>query len=146
MTESSELEYSVAVEWEGAQRYRGGVPGGPTMLLDGSREDAPSPVEALLVALASCSAIDVVDILEKRRTPAAALKVSVDFARAPEPPRRVTAARLRFAVEVGSARHHVERAVELSIQKYCSVASTFAADTAISWTVDVAPPDTDAGG
>lgn len=141
MADRSELEYSVEVEWEGAKRYRGGAPDGPTMLLDGGRDAAPSPVEALLVALASCSAIDVVEILEKRRTPASGLRVAVDFARAANPPRRVTAARLRFSVRVDSAPHHVERAVELSLAKYCSVSSTFASDTEISWAVEVTPAE-----
>ena len=63
-------EYPIEVVWEGGKRYRGGKPGGPTLVVDGDREAGPSPVEALIVALGSCSAIDIVEILEKRRTPA----------------------------------------------------------------------------
>lgn len=137
-------ETPLEVVWEGGRRYRGGRPNGPTLLLDGDRQAAPGPVDAVLVALASCSAIDVVDILEKRRTPAAALGVRVEFARAPQPPRRLTEVRLAFRIATASERHHVERAIELSLEKYCSVASSLAPDTSITWTLQVELPGTHA--
>lgn len=129
------------IVWEGGKRYRGGRPGAPTLLVDGEREAAPSPVEALLVALGSCSAIDVVEILEKRRTPASHLEVRVEFARAEHPPRRVTAARVVYRVATDSELHHVERAVELSFQKYCSVSTSLAPDTELTWAVEVRPAE-----
>jgi putative redox protein len=94
----------------------------------------------MMIAFASCSAIDVVDILEKRRTPAASLRVEVEFERAATPPRRVLAARLRWIVETASDRTHVERAVDLSVRKYCSVAASLAPDIALSWEVEVRRP------
>jgi putative redox protein len=133
MPEGVAVEYPVEVVWEGGRRYRGGPAGGPTHLVDGNREQAPSPVDSLVVALASCSAIDVVDILEKRRTPAASLSVSVRFSRAPSPPRRLTDAHLTFTVSTESERTHVERAIELSMEKYCSVANSLATDTRLTW-------------
>lgn len=141
MPEGVASEYPIEVVWEGGMRYRGGRPGGPTVLVDGERAEAPSPVEALLVSLASCAAIDVVEILAKRRTPASALSVRADFSRAAEPPRRLTDVHLRFEVETTSERSHVERAVELSFSKYCSVASTFAPDTRLTWQVALAGGD-----
>jgi putative redox protein len=127
----------IQVVWEGGKRYRGGPAEGPTLLLDGDREQAPSPVDSLLVALASCSAIDVVEILEKRRTPPSSLRVEVEFERAPTPPRRLTNVRLRYQVATASERQHVERAVQLSFDKYCSVATSLAPDTHMSWTVEL---------
>ena len=138
-------EYPIEVIWEGGKRYRGGKPGGPTLLVDGDREAAPSPVEALIVALGSCSAIDIVEILEKRRTPAERLEVRVDFARADSPPRRVTAAKLRFVVATASEPSHVERAAALSFEKYCSVATSLAPDTELTWEVQVEPVGVRAG-
>ncbi len=132
----------IEVVWEGERRYRGGPTGGPTLLVDGERQAAPSPVDSLLVALASCSAIDVVEILEKRRTPPSALRVEVEFERAPSPPRRLMAVRLRYRVATASERQHVERAVQLSFDKYCSVATSLALDTRISWTVEMESPPT----
>ena len=137
MPEGVPVEYPVEVTWEGGMRWRGGPGGGPSLVVDGRREEAPSPVDALIVSMAACSGIDVVDYLEKRRTPPSSASVSVRFSRAPSPPRRVTAAHLVFRVATESPREHVERAVQLSFEKYCSVSSTFAPDTEISWEVEL---------
>ena len=134
-------EYPIEVVWEGGKRYRGGKPGGPTHLVDGERQVAPSPVEGMLVALGACSSIDVVEILEKRRTPPTSLSVRVDFARAPTPPRRLTAARLVFRVATASERPHVERAIQLSFEKYCSVATSLAPDTVLEWSLELVGPE-----
>jgi putative redox protein len=140
MPEGVPAEGSIEVVWEGERRYRGGPAGGPTHLLDGGRGVAPSPVDAVLVAMASCSAIDVVDYLEKRRTPPTSLSVSVRFSRAPSPPRRLTAVELAFRVATGSERPHVERAIQLSFEKYCSVSASLAPDTRIDWTLELEAP------
>jgi putative redox protein len=92
-----------------------------------------------VVALASCSAIDIVDYLEKRRTPPSSMRVTVGFSRAPSPPRRITAAELVFHVASDSTQEHADRAAQLSFEKYCSVASTFAPDTEITWRVELSP-------
>ena len=139
MPEGVPVEYPIEVQWEGGRRYRGGPAGGPTLLVDGERREAPSPVDALVVAIASCSAIDVVDYLEKRRTPAESLRVSVRFSRAPNPPRRLTDVHLTFHVSTASERDHVERAVQLSMDKYCSVSNSLAPDTRLGWSVELEP-------
>src|SRR5262249_12776044 len=105
----------------------------------GNREVAPSPVDTLVVALASCSVVDVVDYLEKRRTPPSSLSISVRFSRAPTPPRRLTDAHLTFRVASDSSREHVERAIQLSFDKYCSVANSLAPDTRLGWSLELEP-------
>jgi len=137
MVEGIASEYTIEVAWEGGMRYQGGTSGGTTMLLDGERKVAPSPVDAILVALASCSAIDVVEILNKRRTPPESVRVAVEFSRAAEPPRRITRVHLHFHVTAASERVHVERAIALSFEKYCSVSASLAPDTEISWDLDL---------
>lgn len=139
MPEGVPVEYPIEVVWEGERRYRGGPAGGPTLVVDGDRGVAPSPVDTLVIALASCSAIDVVDYLEKRRTPASSLSVSVRFSRAPQPPRRLTDAHLTFRVASDSPREHVERAVQLSFDKYCSVANSLAPDTTLGFSIELDP-------
>jgi putative redox protein len=138
MPEGVPSEYPIEVVWEGGMRYRGGPPGGPTMLVDGEKGAAPSPVDALLVAIASCSAIDVVDYLEKRRTPPSSCSVSVSFSRAPNPPRRLTDLHLTFRVAADTTKEHADRAAELSFDKYCSVATSLAPDIRLGWTVELA--------
>ena len=139
MPEGVPAQYAIEMEWDGEERWRGGPAGGPTLLVDGSRQAAPSPVDALLVSLAACSAIDVVDYLEKRRTPASSAGVSVRFSRAPTPPRRLTDVHLTFRVAADSTREHVERAAQLSIEKYCSVANSLAPDIRVGWEIELSP-------
>jgi len=139
------VDYPMEVAWEGGQRFRGGRPGGPTIVLDGDREAGPGPVDGVIIALASCSAIDVVEILAKRRTPATRLDVRVRFARAAQAPRRLTAIHLVFHVVTDSAAHHVARAVELSVQKYCSVVHSLKEDIDLQWEVEVEPAEAAAG-
>ncbi len=139
MPEGVPSEYPIEVVWEGGMRYRGGAPAGPAMLLDGDKAAAPSPVDALVVAIASCAAIDVVEYLEKRRTPPSACSVSVSFSRAPTPPRRLTDVHLTFRVAADTTQEHADRAAELSFTKYCSVATSLAPDTRLGWTVELSP-------
>lgn len=103
------------------------------MIIDGNREAGPGPVEALLGSLAACSAIDVVDYLEKRRTPASRLDIAVVAERNATPPRRVIRARLEFTIDGDSIdATHAERSIALAFSTYCSVAATFARDVELS--------------
>jgi putative redox protein len=140
MPDGVPVEYPIEVEWEGEMRLRGGPAGGPTLLVDGKRAESPSPVDALVVSIASCSAIDVVDYLEKRRTPPTAASVSVRFSRAAQPPRRLTDLHLTYRVSTDSPLEHVERAVQLSFDRYCSVAASLAPDIRTSWEIEISPP------
>ena len=126
----------VHVEWAGEHRFDVGRPGGPTVRLDGHAVAGPSPVDALLCALAACTAVDVVDILAKRRTPVERLGINVTATRVTTIPRRLEHVLLEYDVAgAGIERTHAERAVELAITKYCSVRDSLAPDIEIEWTV-----------
>ena len=60
---------TVRAVWVGDHRFDAGRVGGPSARFDGSGESGQTPPDALLSALATCSAVDLVDILAKRRTP-----------------------------------------------------------------------------
>jgi putative redox protein len=141
MPEGVRSPHPIDVVWEGGKRFRGGIPGGPTLVMDGDRTVAPSPVDSLLVSLATCSGIDVVEILEKRRTPVTSLSIRLEFSRAPNPPRRLTEVVASFKVQTASDRHHVERALDLSFEKYCSVTNSLAPDIIFTWFLEVIPLD-----
>lgn len=97
--------------------------------IDGNSKMAPSPVETLLGSIGCCAGSDVVDILTKQRTAPRRLEVDVLATRRAEHPRRVIALEVTFAVEGGGLeRAQVERAIALSIEKYCTVAATLAGD------------------
>ncbi|MEX1183742.1 MAG: OsmC family protein [Gemmatimonadota bacterium] len=129
----------IAVDWNGEGRFTGTTPDGATLELNTNRGGAPGPVQALIISLASCLAIDVVEILAKRRTPAASLRVEVEYDRAETAPRRLTAVDLRFIVETASEAVHVERAVEMVLDRYCSVASSLDPAIPITTRVEVLP-------
>ena len=104
------------------------------ILVDGDGRTGPSPVESLLIALASCMAADIVDIGGKMRLPIESLTVRATGMRNPEPPRRYLSAVLRFTVggvaDVDAPK--LTRALELSEEKYCSVMHTLRRDMEVT--------------
>jgi putative redox protein len=129
----------VTVRWEGAHRFDGGRPGSAaTIRLDASGATGPSPVDALLCALAGCTGVDIVDILEKRRTPVTSLDIAVTGQRADATPARLTAIALRYRIGgAGIERVHAERAIELAVTKYCSVRDSLDPAMGITWTLEL---------
>ena len=96
----------------------------------GGRNLGPSPMELVLLGTGGCTAFDVLDILRKSRQPVSDCWVELEAERAAEPPRVFTRITMRFVVTgSGLGRAAVERAVELSAEKYCS-ASIMLAKTA----------------
>lgn len=126
----------VDVQWVGALAFEAGRPGGPVVCIDGDAQTGPSPFDLLLSAIATCSAVDVVTILEKQRTPAQALRIRVEAHRVESIPRRLASAILHFTISApGTTIEKAARAVELSVAKYCSVRSSLIADASVTWTV-----------
>ena len=114
--------------WRGEHRFDAG-PEGRTAPVDADSKTAPGPVETLLNALATCSAVDVLDVLTKRRTPAERLVVNVTATRRTEAPRRVERVDVEFVIDgEGILVEHAERAIQLSFEKYCTVAASLAPD------------------
>ena len=102
---------------------------GRVHLIDGNSKLAPSPVETLLGSLGTCAGSDVVDILTKQRTAPRKLEVDVVAMRRSEHPRRVLSLEVTFTIEGREIeRAQAERAVALSVEKYCTVAATIAGD------------------
>jgi len=124
--------------WQGGHAFSGGRPGGPSITLDGDATRGPSPVDTLLLALAACTGYDIVDIMEKRRTPLSRLDIGVHGERFDGVPGRVTRVTLTYDVAgEGVEATHVERAVELAVTKYCSVRDTLDANLPIETVVRV---------
>ncbi|MDE3127164.1 MAG: OsmC family protein [Gemmatimonadota bacterium] len=118
--------------WQGEHRFDAGRVGKPQIRIDGHAETGPGPVDVLLTAVATCSGIDVVDILAKRHTPVAALEVEVVGERRAAHPRRLLAIDVTYHVTGAEVeRVHAERAVALSLERYCSVSSSLAPDIVV---------------
>jgi putative redox protein len=91
------------------------------------------PSELLLVALASCSAYDVVDILEKKRVDLEKLEVTVSKVQDQDPPWTFREIHLDYLLEgSGLTEKGVEQAIQLSLEKYCSVAATISGKAEIT--------------
>ncbi len=109
------------VTWVTDQQFDGGrASGGPTIHLDGRGATGPSPVDALVIALAGCTGVDIVDILAKRRTPVESLRMELTGERANATPARISAVDIQYYIKgAGIERVHAERAIELAVTKYC---------------------------
>ncbi len=83
------------------------------------------PSELMLVALASCTAVDVVEILTKKRTPLESLEIEVDGQQDSDPPWTFRKIHVHYKLRgQGLTDKSVAQAIELSEEKYCSVAAT----------------------
>lgn len=119
------------LRWTGQDLvFRGSAGGAPELVVDSANTAGTSPMGLLLLSLAGCMAVDVVMILEKGRVPLDGVEVRIDGTRADDPPRRYESIRLTYRFS-GPAAHHeakVQRAVDLSRDRYCSVLHTLRPD------------------
>ncbi|HET9439013.1 MAG TPA: OsmC family protein [Longimicrobiales bacterium] len=125
----------VALRWTGAGlQFEAEHPSGNAFKLDGDGRQSHSPVQALALALAGCTAADVVDIATKMRVPFKELHVEVEADRNAEPPRYFQAVRMVFHVTGVAAEDEgkIQRALDLSHEKYCSVLHSLRKDISIS--------------
>lgn len=111
------------VSWVAGMKFVGESESGHRVILDGANPgEGASPMELLLLAVGGCSSIDVVSILEKGRQPVTACHVEVSGERVESVPRVFEKIHLHFVVTgQGLMEKQVARAVDLSLEKYCSV-------------------------
>ncbi len=116
-----------AVVWRGGLQFEGIAPSGQRLILDSAPEAGGTgaglrPVELVLLALAGCTAMDVISILRKKRQEVTGFEVRVRGERAQEHPRVYTHITLEYIVRGRNiSPEAVARAITLSEEKYCSV-------------------------
>lgn len=114
------------IEWLDEVSFEAQSGSGHRLILDGApehggRNAGMRPMEAVLIGMGACSAFDVVSILKKARQAVSDCVVELEADRAETPPKVFTRVRMRFVVSgTGLKRAAVERAVNLSADKYCS--------------------------
>jgi len=97
----------------------------------GGRNLGPRPMETVLAGTGGCTAYDVITILRKARQPVKGCALDIDAERAPQDPKVFTRIHFHFVLTgTGIDRKHVERAIQLSAEKYCS-ASIMLGKTAV---------------
>jgi putative redox protein len=111
------------VTWQHEQQYDAESASGHHVVMDGNQAHlaGASPMEFVLMALCSCTSVDVVSILNKKREPLTSLLVSAVAEQAPEAPRVFTHIKLTYQIGGKVSEKAAEDAVALSKNKYCSV-------------------------
>jgi putative redox protein len=128
----------IVLAWQEGLSFRGGEPGGASILIDGNNAAGPGPMVTLLLAAASCTGSDVVVILQKMQVAFTTLSLEVSGIRREAEPRRYTA--IHFDYRIGGAGidpAKARRAIDLSIEKYCSVIHSLAPDVAITYALSL---------
>ena len=111
--------------WTGARTFMGQTESGHSIVIGTAHDDTPKPgpsaMELVLMGAGSCSAWDVVSILEKSRQNVEDVIVEMEGDRAEDPPKVFTRIHLHFIVKGrGLDPARVDRAIKLSVEKYCS--------------------------
>lgn len=140
-------DVSIKLNWDGDLKFTGISSNGHQTKIDGDKESGPTPMEVLLEAIGSCSAVDVVVIMEKVRTPLERLEIKLDGHRHNPEPRYYTDVQIYFdAWGEGINPDKLERAINLSIVKYCSVFHSLRADINFDVGYRIHSPGSDAAG
>jgi putative redox protein len=129
---------TATLTWQGDLRFHAATPRS-NIILDSESTAGPSPPEALAMALAGCMAIDVADVVIKGRYSLTALEAKIVGQRRDEPPRHFISFTLHFALTGNVPAHAVERAIQLSRDKYCSVWHSLRQDLDLHTSFEVAP-------
>lgn len=127
-----------SAKWTDAERFIGAASSGHAIVIDaGSEKTANGPMELVLMGLCSCTAVDVVSILRKKREPFTSVEVHADSERAPEPPKVYTKIKLTYKIGGKVNRKSVEDAVRLSVEKYCSVEAMLKKTAEITFEIEL---------
>jgi putative redox protein len=132
-----------SVRWIGEQKFVGTGESGHAVAFDSDRQSntAPGPMEMVLLALGSCTATDMVQILEKKRQKLQALEVVCAGERAAKPPRVWVKLEVVFKLRGEVDAVAVKHAMELTKEKYCSVAAMLRKTAEITWRYEILPAE-----
>ncbi len=128
----------ISVNWQQGLKFTGISRFGHQISTDASREaggnqDGYQPVELLMFALAGCTGIDVINIGRKMRLDITGLRITVNYDQKEDSPKVIAKAHLDYAINGKDLDpQKIERAIQLSEEKYCSVGATLAGVTKIT--------------
>lgn len=129
--------------WRNGMTFDGTTTTGHHIVIDAlpptGSDNGPKPIELLLTALAGCTAMDVLSILQKKREPVEGLQVLVNGERCHEHPRIYTDIEIVYYVRGNVNPASVARAIELSETKYCGVSAMLGHSAKIQTRFEVDP-------
>lgn len=106
--------------------------------IDGNRKEGPNPKALLLSAIAACSGIDVVDILEKMRIEFSDLTIDVETEQTTEHPRVFKDIWVTYKIKTaGENEDKVKKAIDLSLEKYCGVSAMLKKNSPIHYKLEL---------
>jgi putative redox protein len=129
----------VELDWDAELRFRA-VAGANRLTIDSDGAAGPSPMQALALALAGCMGVDLIHILTRGRHDLRAVHARLAGHRADTEPQRFVSIALHFTVTGDVAASHVQRAIDLSRDKYCSVWNSLRQDIRFEVTYDITTP------
>ena len=106
---------------------------------DKAGDTGPKPIELMAIALAGCTAFDVVNILRKKRQEVTGYEVKVEAEQTPDPPQVFTKVRIHHIVSGDVAENALQDAIHLSETKYCSVGAMVQLSAEIETTYEIIP-------
>jgi putative redox protein len=131
------------IKWAGGLRFIGTGGSGHSVVIDSDKETGLSPMEMLLLSTGSCACIDLVMILKKARQKVIDVEVEVGGERRDEFPRYFTEIEMHFIVKgVDIKEHHVARAIDLAMEKYCSASAQLGALANINTSYEIVAAET----
>lgn len=129
---------TIVLDWLGGMRFSGGAPEGPRTFVDADGEAAPGPLLSLLIAAASCAGADIVSLLPKMQVSLKEFRTTLQGVRRPEHPKRFVSLHFTFRLRGdGLDEIKARRAIDLSIQKYCSVLNSLNPDIPVTYDLDL---------
>ena len=127
---------NASAKWIKDQQFAATSESGHHITFDVARADGPTPMEAVLMALCGCTAVDVVSILTKKREPFTGLEVRATAEKAPHSPSVFTHIRLIYRVSGKVNEKAMQDAVHLSKEKYCSVSAMLEKTAKIDFVIE----------
>jgi putative redox protein len=128
--------YSLSLDWLGDLKFKNS-PHSPEIELHSSTPGVTSPTQALAYAVMGCMAMDVVHVIQKGRHDLRSMSVRFRGERASEYPKRYTGMTLHFEIHGPVPPAVVERAIELSRTKYCSVWNSIRTDVTLETSFEI---------
>ncbi len=131
------------IEFAGGVRFNADSGSGHRLILEGAPEAGGEnggmrAMEAVLLGMGGCSAYDVVQILRKQKREPASLTIEMDAQRSDQVPMVFTEIHLKYRVcGDGITQRQVKRAIELSLEKYCSVTRMLASTAEVTYEFEV---------
>ena len=136
---------NVSVRWTDGMQFVGLSGSGHAVVMDASEANggfgsAAGPMEMVLMGLAGCSGIDVIHILKKKRVEFDGLVIDIEAERKDTHPKVFNHVKAIFRFRGANLQEKaLETAVQLSMEKYCSVAGMVSQTAQIDWQIDIEP-------